>query len=1234
MSKTFMPLISLFVFISLLSFSKSDEQKLLFPSILTLLNQKLVLVVNNGIHFYNEGLTEEDTSKYIPLTIPSKEDNYKTAMAQFSVEDQGYILILVMNTMYFFEQDGTIITSSDLSSLINGSYYCLTPYKKDGNDLHYIISYIDIESKKLNLHHFVFNIKILINERKNIKNVGIFLRESNESPIDIIGTTCVFLLYPTFNYNVLACMYGVGLPYEIHIRTFDPKNDFNEIGNSNFPYFLDRKSYFDSTPTFISGITLDNIKLFIIFIYNGKLFDMTFDFDNNFSIYNENRYMGLNGIYPLNKIFYFKETHEIVVLADTKNCEVYIFIYNNDLTIKISQLIKQNDCFENYFFTIYFNKENYYIVNDNTAQNKTNLYTTKFNTFRARNLEDGNYSGNIKCRTSTPGSSNYDLCTSCNTDANYYPLRIPKFPDFVECLQTTDAPKNVYLNDTIGEFKLCYETCLTCDGDGDDINNNCLTCDNNHIKKPGFPDTKNCVAKCVYSYYYTPYGYYKCNNNSNCPEEANLYVKDLGKCTDDCKKEENYHYQYNGMCFQNCPGDTNGDNDQKICKERNVESCTKSEQEIDLKEFLTSGGVDLKPKNYAKEFAEYTFKHVSHFYNSQYSILIYQDSNCIEELSIKMPKVDFKGCYIKVQASIKPSTKKIIIELIERLNGQKQSSITYFFYHPETGEKLDANKICADEEIIVQKDVTEQLNNSNVDITSTLFLSDQNINVFDQYSDFYSDICFHYDSPNGKDIPVKERIHIFYPDIALCEPGCSSRGVKEVKGENGTSSIESICECKFNNIFSNDLVEGNALIGSALNSITDIISNSNLDVLKCYKDVFKAEYFTKNIGGFIILFIFVTEIGFSIYLFVNDMSKIIKYLYDLSENFINYMEKKKDPGTRDALSITNKIKIKEPPKKIIKKKRKNTSKPLKSPKMDIIIHDKKKRQTYNSKNFMISNHLKNGLSNSSPYSTIKNTNTNQNLDKNTEKNFEKNRLDTEKESRLIDMEEYLKPDLDDMEYDDAIKLDKRSFCEFFIAKLKTNQIFANTFYYKDNIRPFSIKILILLLDIDLYFTINGLFFSEEYITELYHLEKEDGFFTFIPRSISRFFYTTIASVIIGIILDCIFIEEKKIKRILLREKEDVLQLRYEIALTSKSLHKRYKIFIFICFFIAIISWYYVSCFNNVYKTVKIEWIKSSIVIIIIMQIISLLVSLLESLLREISFQCKSEKIYKFKQILS
>ena len=124
------------------------------------------------------------------------------------------------------------------------------------------------------------------------------------------------------------------------------------------------------------------------------------------------------------------------------------------------------------------------------------------------------------------------------------------------------------------------------------------------------------------------------------------------------------------------------------------------------------------------------------------------------------------------------------------------------------------------------------------------------------------------------------------------------------------------------------------------------------------------------------------------------------------------------------------------------------------------------------------------------------------------------------------------------------------------------------------------------------------------------------------------------SVIVGVIIDCIFIEEKKIKRILLREKEDVLQLRYEIALASKNIKKRYDIFIFICIFISILSWYYISCFTNVYHSVGKEWVQSSVAIIIIMQILSIFMTLLESVIREISFQCKSEKLYKFKQILS
>ena len=234
----------------------------------------------------------------------------------------------------------------------------------------------------------------------------------------------------------------------------------------------------------------------------------------------------------------------------------------------------------------------------------------------------------------------------------------------------------------------------------------------------------------------------------------------------------------------------------------------------------------------------------------------------------------------------------------------------------------------------------------------------------------------------------------------------------------------------------------------------------------------------------------------------------------------------------------------------------------------------------------------------------------------------------------INMEDYLKPDLDDLEFDDAIKYDQRTFDEFLSERLKEKQVIMNTFYFKENLRPMSIKIILFLINIDLYFIINGLFFSEEYLSQLFNSDEEDSFFSYFPRSISRYFYAVIVGYIIGIIIDCIFIEERKIKHIYLREKDDYIQLKYEIAVIIQSIKTRYNIFIFLCFFISIISWYYVSCFNNVYPGVKIEWIKSSITIIFIMQVFSIILVLLEGLLRFLSFKCNSEKLYKIKQIIS
>ena len=221
-----------------------------------------------------------------------------------------------------------------------------------------------------------------------------------------------------------------------------------------------------------------------------------------------------------------------------------------------------------------------------------------------------------------------------------------------------------------------------------------------------------------------------------------------------------------------------------------------------------------------------------------------------------------------------------------------------------------------------------------------------------------------------------------------------------------------------------------------------------------------------------------------------------------------------------------------------------------------------------------------------------------------------------------------------MEYDDAIKKDKRKFCEFFYETLQDKQIIAYTFFAKDPLKPRSIKIILFVLNIILYFVVNGLFFSEDYASEVYHLEEEETFFSFVPRSINRFIYTTMVSLIIGFIVDCFFTEEKKVKGIFIREKENLYNLKGGIVIVIKEIERRYYGFIFLVLFILIASLYYLVCFNYVYPHMQIEWIKSSIIIFIILQILSILTCFLETILRYLSFHYKSERIYKLSKLVN
>ena len=232
-------------------------------------------------------------------------------------------------------------------------------------------------------------------------------------------------------------------------------------------------------------------------------------------------------------------------------------------------------------------------------------------------------------------------------------------------------------------------------------------------------------------------------------------------------------------------------------------------------------------------------------------------------------------------------------------------------------------------------------------------------------------------------------------------------------------------------------------------------------------------------------------------------------------------------------------------------------------------------------------------------------------------------------SQKEDFKLYLAPSVDDQEFEDIILEDKRSFQEVFCDALNDKQLLVNTFSVEDNFRPFSLKFVLLILTFIMYFVINGLFYGDDAVSEIYHIEGEDTFFGFFPRSITRYIYSAVVGVIIGIIIDLFFVDEKKMKGIFNREKKNIVNLKIEITKLTKGITIRYIAFVIFVIILFILLMFYLLCFNYVYPHTQGEWVKSSIFLIIIMQILEVAVAFLSAGLRFVGFALKSEKIFRF-----
>ena len=417
-------------------------------------------------------------------------------------------------------------------------------------------------------------------------------------------------------------------------------------------------------------------------------------------------------------------------------------------------------------------------------------------------------------------------------------------------------------------------------------------------------------------------------------------------------------------------------------------------------------------------------------------------------------------------------------------------------------------------------------------------------------------------------------------------------------------------------------------------------------MLKCFKYMFT--HFSRSIGGWISLILICAQIAMCLLYFFKELGIMKFKILNLTKKFLEYNSRKEKkvqtdfPPRKPRDIRNNKFRIKSNNDIIISSAINKNNNNLSKQSSDININNKlidsKKKDDVKTVIFgstkelnRISN-LNNNINNNSN-SNSNNININSNINNIVdEKGDTQNNLNTQTYDDTF-FEEYLAESPDDMDFDDAYVYDKRTFKEHFLENLKEKQIIAHTFIANDLLKPRTMKIIVLILSFLLYFVVNGLFFSESVISELYELdEDEEHFFSYFPRSISRIIYCTIVSIVVDMIVDFFFVQEIKLKKILIKEKDNPNTLKMKIVELIKDIKKRNIAFIATSSVILLFSFFYLLCFNYVYPYSQIEWIKSSITIFILMQILYFLKCFLQSGLRFLSFKINSEKLYKISRL--
>jgi len=670
------------------------------------------------------------------------------------------------------------------------------------------------------------------------------------------------------------------------------------------------------------------------------------------------------------------------------------------------------------------------------------------------------------------------------------------------------------------------------------------------------------------------------NNCSNiCFSENINYFYEQNKCI--CREDIQYETIKEHFCLEECnPIDFL----QKICRARNNNLNIKIIIINNIREYIKNGNLNVLLSNVTNEekkdieiFEDNIIYQISSSYN--------QNNKNYQNISV----LKFKECenILKTKYNINQNDSIIIFKVDIYVEGLLMPIVEYELYHPITFQKLNLD-ICQ---------------NSNIEISVPVYINEEELFKHSPSSSFYNDICYPCSSENNTDITLHDRqLEFVNKNLTLCENNCKLI-------EYNHTINHSMCECKIKNEINiiNDIkIDKDKL----LKSFIDIKSIINIEIMKCYYILLSKEGIIYNIGSYIILIIIIIFIVFTIIfilkgykLVINKIEIIFQILSDesvYSKDLVNKKKKNKIIKCKTKIESNNYI-------------NKDFKKEDQKIKIYNIKHNNNENNSYQRKEKEL-------------YSkSINNILKEKNVSNDNYFLFINNKMDNTKINLVLNDYE-----LNSLLYIEAIKLDNRTYFQYYLSLLRTKHIFILAFFPNNDYNSPFIKICLFFFSFSLFYTVNALFFTENKIHQIY---EDLGKYNFI-YNLSQIFYSTIISSTINTLIKYFSLSEKEILK--LKKEKNIINFKNKVPEVIRCLKIKFICFFVFSFIFLIVFWYYLSCFNAVYKNSQIYLIKDTLYSFLVSMLYPFALNLIPGVFRIsslTSFHKDKECIYKFSKII-